>query len=387
MSRKPTPRKAVASKTAVETDKAKPARRKWLRIVLMGVVPAVAIVLAGAYWLQGARYVATQNAYVKKDIAKLTAEVSGRAVEVRAYAHMQVKAGDILVKIDPRPFELALARAQAELDAARQQVEMLRATLDEANFELEGAEDRASYFRKRYERQIDLAKRGIVAAARHDELENDANAAEDKVVMARRKISRIRASLGGAPDRPVDGHPLVRAKIAAVDQARLDLEHTIVKAPASGTIVTVPLVPGEQITASKPLFAMVTDTAPWVDANFKETDLTYVRVGQSATIELDTYPGVSWKAKVKSISPATGAEFAILPPQNASGNWVKVVQRLPVRLQLEPREGMPPLRAGMTAHVTIDTGRERSLSDLLGSLVAVAKVRSSAPAKDTAKAD
>ena len=307
------------------------------------------------------------------DIAQLAAEVSGKAVEVRAHAHMQVKAGDILVKIDPRPFELNLARAQAEMDAARQQVETLRATLGEAKFELEEAEDRASYFRKRYERQIDLAKRGIIAATRHDELENDANAAEDKVVMARQKISRVRASLGGAPDRPVDRHPLVRAKIAAVDSAKLDLERTFVKAPSNGTIVTVPLVAGEQITASQPLFAIVTDTAPWVDANFKETELTYVRIGQSATIELDTYPGFPWEAKGKSILPTTGAEFAILPPQNASGNWVKVVQRLPVRLQLEPRAGMPPLRAGMTATVTIDTRRERTFSDLLGGFGAVAK--------------
>lgn len=352
-----------------------PSRITLTRIVLMGVVPAVAIVIAGATWLQGARYVATQNAYVKTNIAKLAAEVSGRAVEVKAYAHMQVKAGDILVKIDPRPFELDLARAIADLDAARQQVEMLRATLEEANYELEEAEDRASYFRKRYERQVDLAKRGIIAATRGDELENDANAAEDKVVMARRKINRIRASLGGAPDRPVDRHPLVRTKSAALDQARLNLERTTVRAPSSGTIVTVPLVPGEQITANKPLFAIVTDTAPWIDANFKETELTYVRVGQSASVQLDTYPGVSWKARVKSISPATGAEFAILPPQNASGNWVKVVQRLPVRLQLEPGYNMPPLRAGMTATVTIDTGRERSFNDLLGGLVAVAKVQ------------
>ncbi|HDL17055.1 MAG TPA: HlyD family secretion protein, partial [Rhizobiales bacterium] len=125
--------------------------------------------------------------------------------------------------------------------------------------------------------------------------------------------------------------------------------------------------------AGQPLFAIVTDTAPWVDANFKETALTHVRVGQEASIELDIYPGLAWKAKVKSISPATGAEFAILPPQNASGNWVKVVQRLPVRLQLEPRAGTPRLRAGMTAQVTIDTLRERSLSDILGNLVAAAK--------------
>jgi membrane fusion protein (multidrug efflux system) len=361
------------AKTKKKTGLKLPSRTALKRIVLLGIVPVIAIVGAGNYWLQGARYVSTQNAYVKTDIAKLAAEVSGPAVEVRAHAHMPVKAGDVLVKIDPRPFELALDRAEAELDAVRQQVETLRATLDEARYELEEAEDRASYFRKRYERQIDLAKRGIVSATRGDELENDANAAGDRVIMARQKISRIRASLGGAPDRPVDRHPLVRAKLAAVDQARLDLEHTTLKAPTNGTVVTVPLVPGEQITASKPLFAIVTDKAPWVDANFKETELTYVRVGQPATVELDTYPGVTWKAKVKSISPATGAEFAILPPQNASGNWVKVVQRLPVRLQLEPRTGMPPLRAGMTANVTIDTGRERSLSDLLGGLVAVAK--------------
>ena len=372
------PRKPAKSKAVRKM----PSRTLLTRILLLGVVPAIAVTGAGYYWLQGARYVATENAYVKTDIAKLAAEVSGPAVEVRAHAHMLVKAGDILVRIDPRPFELALDLAEAELDAVRQQVETLQATLGEAEYELEVAQDRASYFRKRYERQIDLAKRGIVAATRGDELENDANAAEDRVVMARQKITRIRATLGGAPDRPVDRHPLVRAKIAAVDQARLDLERTDVKAPSSGTVVTVPLVPGEQITASKPLFAIVTDKAPWVDANFKETELTYVRVGQKATVELDIYPGVSWKAKVKSISPATGAEFAILPPQNASGNWVKVVQRLPVRLQLEPREGMPPLRAGMTAHVTIDTGRERSLSDLLGGLVAVAKGRS--PARDKA---
>jgi len=326
-------------------------------------------------WLRGARYVSTENAYVKTNIAKLAAEVSGKAIEVRADAHMQVAAGDVLVRIDPRPFELSLARAQAELDAARQDVQMLRETLAEARVELEDAEDRSAYFRKRYRRQTKLAARGIVSATRNDELENDANSAEDKVIMARQKVRRVLASLGGVPGRPVDEHPLVRAKIAAVETAKLDLERTIVKAPSNGTVVTVPLVAGEQITANEPLFAIVTDTAPWVDANFKETALTHVRVGQDASIELDIYPGVTWTAKVKSISPATGAEFAILPPQNASGNWVKVVQRLPVRLELEQRAGTPPLRAGMTAHVTIDTHRERSLSDLLGSLVAVAKDR------------
>lgn len=345
-----------------------------MRVFLLGVVPAIAVVGAIIWWLHGARYVSTENAYVKTDIAKLAAEVSGKAIEVKAHAHMTVKKGDVLVKIDPRPFELAVARAEAELDATRQEVRSLLATLKEARVELAEAKDRASYYRKRFERQIKLAKRGIIPYTRHDELENDANAADDRVTMVRQKIQRLMTTLGGDPDIPVDEHPLVRAKISALDEARLDLERTAVKAPADGTVVTVPLVPGEQVTAAEPLFAIVTDTAPWVDANFKETELTHVRPGQKARVVLDIYPDIAWDAEVKSISPATGAEFAILPPQNASGNWVKVVQRLPVRLRLLPRPGAPPLRAGMTATATIDTGRERSLADLFGGLTATAKV-------------
>lgn len=354
----------------------KPKRRFYVpvrRVLLLGVVPLVAIAAAVGYWLHGARYVSTENAYVKTNIAKLAAEVSGRAVKVDARAHMQVKEGDVLVVIDPKPFELAAARAAAELDAARQEVRSLIATLKEARVELADAQDRAVYFRKRFERQVDLTKRGITPHTRYDELENDANAADDRVSLARQKIQRIMTTLGGDPERPVDEHPLVRAKAAARDQARLDLDRTSVKAPASGTVVSVPLVPGEQITAAEPLFAIVTDVAPWIDANFKETELTRVRVGQRAKVVLDIYPDITWDAEVQSISPATGAEFAILPPQNASGNWVKVVQRLPVRLKLIPGPDAPPLRAGMTATATIDTGHQRKLADLFGGFSAMAK--------------
>jgi membrane fusion protein (multidrug efflux system) len=341
-----------------------PSKRK--RILLLGLVPLIAVIGAVGYWLHGARYVSTENAYVKTDIAKLAAEVSGRAVDVRAKAHMQVAKGDVLVRIDPQPFELALARAQAELDAARREVETLAATLKEARVELRDAEDRAVYFRKRFERERELVKRGVTSHARFDEMENDANAAADRVGLARQKIQRIQASLGSDPDQPVDAHPLVRTKKAALEQARLDLDRTVVRAPANGIVVSVPLVAGEQITAAEPLMAIVTDTPPWVDANFKETELTHVREGQKATVVLDIYPDVTWEAEVESISPATGAEFAILPPQNASGNWVKVVQRLPVRLRLKPRADAPPLRAGMTATARVDTGHERSLGQMLG---------------------
>lgn len=348
-------------------------RTKRKRFLLLGVVPLLAVVGAVGYWLLGARYVSTENAYVKTDIAKLAAEISGRAVEVRAKAHMKVAEGDVLVRIDPEPFKLAAQRAEAELDAARREVETLAATLKEARVELRDAMDRAVYFRKRFDRERELVKRGVTSHARFDEMENDANAADDRVTMARQKIQRIQASLGSDPDQPVDAHPLVRTKMAALDQARLDLARTTVKAPASGIVVSVPLVAGEQITAAEPLFAIVTDTPPWVDANFKETELTHVRVGQKATVVLDIYPDVTWQAQVESISPATGAEFAILPPQNASGNWVKVVQRLPVRLRLIPGPDAPPLRAGMTATAKIDTGRERSLADLFGVFPALAK--------------
>jgi len=343
------------------------------KALLFVVVPVAAIAAAALFWLSGARYVSTENAYVKTDIAKVAAEVSGRALKVHVHAHEVVKKGDVLVTLDPEPFRIALARARAELDAARQEIRTRIATLAEARTELAEARHRAEFHRKRHERQIALMERGIASASKLEEIENDYRTATDRVAMARQKIQKVVASLGGDAEVAVDHHPLVRARIAAVERAELDLKRTIVRAPANGVVVSVPLVAGEHVAAGRPLFAIVTDAEPWVDANYKETDLTDVRVGQKARVVLDIYPGITWDAEVVSISPATGAEFAILPPQNASGNWVKVVQRLPVRLRLLPRPGAPTLRAGMTASVTIDTGRTRRLSDLLGSFTAFAR--------------
>jgi membrane fusion protein (multidrug efflux system) len=343
-----------------------------LRPYLLVGVPAVVLLTALVLWLWGGRYVATENAYVKADIAQVSAEVTGRVLQVHVRDHTEVKAGDVLITIDSEPFQVALAKAEAELDATRGQVRTLIATWHEALSELKEAESKVTYWNMQMERQKTLSARGIVASSKFEEVESNATAAVDRVLVMRKKVERVAAQLGNNPARPVDEHPLVREKRAERERAQLELTRTILRAPISGTTVNVRLQKGEQIKPATPLFAVVGDTRPWIEANFKETDLTYVTKGQLANVVLDIYPDVTWQAEVESISPATGAEFALLPPQNASGNWVKVVQRLPVKLRLVPMAGEPALRAGMTASVRIDTKRERSLSHLFGGGTALA---------------
>lgn len=336
------------------------------RIVLLWGVPLTTLVLAGWLWLTSGRYVSTENAYVKADIAHVSAEISGRLDEVYVQDHQRVAKGDVLAVLDRQSLQIAADRAAAEVDAARGTVRTLIATYREALSELAEAQNRKAYWEAQLERQKQLSERGVVSSAKYEEMDNAAAAARDKVLLIERKRDRTLAQLADQPDRPVDDHPLVREKLAASARTRYDLDQTAIRAPVAGIAVNAKLQPGEQIKAQTPLFAIVSEVEPWVEANFKETELTHVRPGQRATVILDIYPDYQWEAEIQSISPATGAEFALLPPQNASGNWVKVVQRLPVRLKLKTRSDQPPLRAGMTASVKVDTGRERRLADLLG---------------------
>jgi membrane fusion protein (multidrug efflux system) len=286
--------------------------------------------------------------------------------------HAAVTQGQVLARLDPEPYKLALARAEAELDTARVTMEQLKVSLRESKAEHKEAESRMLYLDVQAKRQHDLAARGVSPAAKLELADSDALQARDRVAMLRERIARAEASLTGNPELPTDQYPLVREKLATRDRAVLDLGYTEIRAPRAGTVVNFKMQPGEQIKAQTPLFSIVNERRPWVEANFKETDLTFVVVGQKATVVLDIYPDITWDAEIESISPATGAEFAILPPQNASGNWVKVVQRLPVRLRLIERPGEPALRAGMTAWVSIDTQRSRSLSSIFGGGTAVA---------------
>jgi membrane fusion protein (multidrug efflux system) len=340
-----------------------------LRLVLLVAVPLVAIAGGAWWWLSGGRYVSTDNAYVKAHIVQIAPEISGQVRRVLARDHQEVRAGEPLMTIESRPFKLALDSAEAELDAARTQVETLRGTWREVVAELADAEARADYFKRQWQRQEELAIKGVTSASKREEAQNEARAAADRVTSVREKLQRVLVALNGDPQMSAEEHHLVRDKTAARERAALDLSRTTIRAPVDGVVVNMRVQQGEQVKAAQPLFVWVVVSRPWVEANFKETELTHVRVGQKATVVLDTYPDVTWEAVVESLSPATGAEFAVLPPQNASGNWVKVVQRLPVKLRLSPQSGEPLLRAGMTATVRIDTGRERTVASSIGHML------------------
>ena len=349
--------------------------RALTRLFLLIVVPLAAIAVGSYVYLTGGRYVTTENAYVKNDIVQVSADIEGRVVDVAVRDHEVVSAGDLLFRIDPIPVEIRLARAEAEMGMVRDELLGLRAEYDVAAGQLEVTEgeshealEAVRYHRKQVKRLRDLQRRGAAARIRLEAAEHDLAVARQRTEVirkqaevARKRMSRVLVQLGGALDTPVEKHPMYREKESLRDAARLDLDRTVVRAAVGGIVSNVKLQAGEYVESGKPVFSIIVEQQPWVEANLKETELTHVHVGQKATVVVDAYPDFVWQAVVDSISPATGAEFAVLPPQNATGNWVKVVQRLPVRLLLQERPGAPPLRAGMTVSASIDTVRERHL--------------------------
>ncbi len=348
---------------AGSVDAARPAplrRRRALRWTLLVVVPLVALVVGAVVWLLGGRYVETDNAFVKADKVPVSAEVPGAVVEVLVHENQTVQAGQPLFRLDPAPFRVVVSKDEAKLGEVRTELAAMKASYREKQAQIALARTRLEFARKEQARQADLAARNFISASKLDDARKSVDIAQQELQAQQQDLQRIAAALGGSVDLPLESHPSYRAALAELAQARLDLSRVEVRASLDGTISHLPK-PGQFVGAGATAASLVADARPWVEANFPEKDLTYVHPGQPVEVRIDTYPDRTWSGIVESLSPATGSEFSILPPQNASGNWVKVAQRVPLRVRLDAQSDAPRLRAGMSATVRVDTGHRRSL--------------------------
>jgi membrane fusion protein, multidrug efflux system len=325
------------------------------RLLLMVVLPLILIIVGLWYWMHTERYQSTDNAYVFANQVSIAPQVSGRVVAVLVAQNQTVMPGQVLLKIDPAAMQFALDQANAALKTVTDQIRAQQQQLRAAEAELKGAEANVAYLRRDVQRKTNLEQRDVVPAARLDDLKTNLTVAEEKTVALKAQIAQVEAQLGNNPFGPVTQQASYQQALAARDKATLDLSYTTVIAPAAGVVTEVSIKPGDIVTAGQPVFALVMGGERWVDANFKETQLTHVYVGQKAKITVDAYPGRTWEGTVVSISPGTGSVFSVLPPENATGNWVKVVQRIPVRILIDTSADGPDLRAGMSAEVSIDT--------------------------------
>jgi membrane fusion protein, multidrug efflux system len=340
-----------------------------VRVLLLGVVPLVAIV-AGLYiYAVGGREVETDNAYVKANIVPISAAVGGNVVEVLARDNQPVEADAVLFRIDPEPFRIAVTGAQAQMDVVRSDVQSLRAEYRATLQEAAETGSRIDFLLKQLARQEYLKEKGMSRGDTYDEARHNVEAARRRLESIREKTNRVLAGLSGNPNLPAERHPRYAEARAAFDAAMLELSRTEVRSPVAGVVSNMRLRTGEFVQKGAPLFSLIESGPPWIEANYKETQLTHMQVGQAATVLADAYPDQEWSGAVEAIAPATGAEFAVLPPQNATGNWVKVVQRVPVRIKVEPAPGKPQLRAGMTVTVAVDTGHPRGLPRTVRKLV------------------
>jgi membrane fusion protein, multidrug efflux system len=344
-------------------------RRRWLRRVLLLLGPALVLIVGGYFYVTGGRYVDTDDAYVRADMVAISAEVSGPIVEVDVRENQHVDPGQVLFRIDRQPFEIALAQAEARLNKADNDVRALKASYRQKQQELELANRNVAYAEQEFQRQAKLVKRDFASQAKYDEAQHNLDVAHQQVAVTEQELRSLLAGLAGDPNIPVEQHPTYLEAKAERDQAALDLRHASVLAPFAGIASQKPYL-GDYVTAGTPVMSVVADQEVWVEANFKETDLTHVRPGQPATVQIDTYPDREWPATVESISQATGAQFSVLPAQNSSGNWVKVVQRIPVRIAIQAGPDDPPLRAGMSVTAEIDTGHHRELPGIVETALA-----------------
>ncbi|HUI16166.1 MAG TPA: HlyD family secretion protein [Alphaproteobacteria bacterium] len=343
-------------------------RRVIARLVLLLLGPLVLLAVGLYAYLAGGRFVSTDDAYVKADNIQVSADIAGRVVAVPVVENQRVKAGDVLFRIDDAPYRIALEGAKARLAGARNEIEALKASYRQKLADIAKAQDTVAYYQHNVERNRGLNGQGVVSAQNLEDSQHNLNTAQQSLAADKQDLARVVAALGGNPDLPAEQQAGYLQAKAAVDKAELDLGYCVVHAPVAGIVSNVTLREGDYLHVGDSTFALIPSDRLWITANFKETQLTHVQHGQPATITVDTYPGRTWRAQVESVAPASGAEFALLPPQNASGNWVKVVQRIPVRLEVKGYDEAPVLRSGMSVDAEIDTGHRRNLRELWSDL-------------------
>jgi membrane fusion protein, multidrug efflux system len=343
-----------------------------LRRPLMLGVPIIAAALGTAYYLAEAPYVSTTDAFVRAAKITVNARVAGQAVEIAVRDNQHVKQGQLLFRIDPEPYQIAVDQAEARLGSARLQIDGLKATYRQQQAELESAKDTAAYDEREYYRKKALVANDFTPREVYDQTETALKVARQSVASIEQQIANTVVALDGNPDIEIDRHPTVRAAKAQLDRARLDLSYATVTAPDDGVVARVDdLQVGNFVNPGVAVFSLLSSHRIWIEANFRETGLTYMRPGQEATIDVDAYPDHAFKAHIVSMSPGTGSDFAVLPPENATGNWVKVVQRLPVRLEFDAFDPNRPLYSGISVTARVDTGHRRGWLDLVQPLLGV----------------
>ncbi len=334
--------------------------RKRLRTILLVGLPALVLVIGLGIYLSGGRYISTDNAYVGAQKVLITPDISGKIVNVAIREGQHVNSGDELFSLDREPFALALAQAKAKLDTARSDFDKLKSNLKSLNTLAELADKNVDLKQRDVDRKTKLVSSQAGSQADLDTAMAAVIAAKLQAEFAVQQRDTTLTQLLGNPDLPLEKFPEYAQAKAALDSAQRDFDHTIIRAPMSGTATQVDNIQlGRFVAAGTPVLSVIDDQAPWVEANPKETDITYLRIGQKATIDVDSFPDRTFTGTVVAVSPGTGAQFSILPPQNATGNWVKVVQRVPVRIAFDRSDDTQLLRSGMSVNVEIDTGHSR----------------------------
>lgn len=346
---KATPEHAIPVITATRTQRLR-------KTALMLAVPLALAAGAGGWWLSGGGTESTENAYLHQPRISVAPTVGGRVVAVNIRELQAVSAGEVLFQVDPEPYALVVAQAEAAVSAARLQVAQLRASYDQAAAQADLAAEDARFQAEELVRQQALSGKGVASDTTVEQFVHASRQAQQRADVARLTKDAALAALGGDPKAAVDDHPAVRAALAELDRARYNLSMTKVIAPADGVIYqAASFRQGVMISAGQPVFALVETGDAWVDANFKETQLADMAAGQSAEIVFDAAPGQVFSGRVEAIGAGTGAEFSLLPAQNATGNWVKVTQRVPVRIRLDDPAAAARLASGVSAEVTVDT--------------------------------